>query len=252
MSNVEQLLNEIEVFDCNLTKVRIGNPYDGGYVLFEELCERTKVIFSLGVGDDVGFELDFVEKFPEVQRIHLIDNTINTLPEKHPKFFFHEENALSAYKRLDPRDNDLLKMDIEWCEWSIFDRLQHSVLNEFSQIIVEFHVVHVQTKKGLTPHFHSLYDFALEEINDRVFEGYLEVMKKLNRMFYIFHIHANNSLPKVKMDGLQFPPLIELSLVRQDLVNRALPTKKFFPIEGLDYPNKTDRPDIENVYPLGI
>lgn len=252
MNNVEQFLNEVEAFDCGLTKIRIGNEYDGGYVLLEELCERTDIIFSLGVGDDVGFELDFAEKFPGVQRIHLIDHTINTLPEKHPKFFFHEENARNVCERLDPMGNTLLKMDIEWCEWDILDRLKHSILNEFSQMVVEFHVIHAQTKKGLTPHFHSLYDYALEEINDRVFEEYLEVIKKLNGLFYTFHIHANNSLPKVKMNGVQFPPLIELSFVRQDLVNRAIPTKKHFPIKGLDFPNKTDRPDIKDVYPLGV
>ena len=84
-----------------------------------------------------------------------------------------------------------------------------------------------------------------------MFETHYKVLKKLNDLFYIYHIHANNSLPKVELNGYSFPPLIELSLVRKDLVKNTNMTNEIFPVKGLDFQNKTDRDDIEDFYPIG-
>jgi hypothetical protein len=75
----------------------------------------------------------------------------------------------------------------------------------------------------------------------------------LNTRFVLFHIHANNSLAVVNVGGHWFPPLLEASYVRRNLLPDVFLTKHKgqFPIEGLDYQNKSDRPDIINYYPLG-
>ena len=123
-------------------------------------------------------------------------------------------------------------------------------LLKFGQMLIEFHLVHVQTPDNLSPYFSNFYDNVYERVNQDLFGMYLGVMQRLNNWFYVFHIHANNSLPLANADGYYFPPLLELSFVRKDLVKTHKPTKDNFPIQGLDQPNKTNRPDILDYYPL--
>jgi hypothetical protein len=43
----------------------------------------------------------------------------------------------------------------------------------------------------------------------------------------------------------KLPQLVELTLVRRDLVPNAHKSDIFVPIKGVDYPNKSDRPDYD-------
>ena len=46
MKEIQKFLKEIKVYDCNLTKVRVGNESDGGYVALKELCEKTNIVYT--------------------------------------------------------------------------------------------------------------------------------------------------------------------------------------------------------------
>jgi hypothetical protein len=144
-------------------------------------------------------------------------------------------------------------MDIEWDEWGALDTISYRNLARFSQILLEIHAIPVQglDKLGFSSYFEGLHANIQRKLNNRIFAGYLETIERLKEYFYIYHIHANNSLPKVDVGGYNFPPLIELSLVRKDLVIDPVDDFSEYPVEGLDFPNKTDRPDIQGVYPLG-
>lgn len=252
MQTVKNLLNEIKVYDCNLTKIRIGNNCDGGYVAAKELCEKTDTVYSFGIGDDISFELHYINMFPNSKKIKLFDHTVDELPITHPKFSFHKQGIGNGYGTPENIfENSLLKMDVEYCEWEAFELFDNNSLKKFSQILVEFHIVHAEMRDHLTPYFQNFYEHALSQINSNLFIKYYHVIKKLNELFYIYHIHANNSLPKISVGGYDFPPLIELSLVRKDLVSDVHETETNFPIDSLDFPNKTDRADIACVYPLG-
>ena len=141
-------------------------------------------------------------------------------------------------------------MDIEWNEWKTFLNLEPDLIG-FDQILVEFHLIHAESKEDLSPYFQNLYRSAFKVINNNLFDMYCEVLEILNLNFYIFHIHANNSLPMIIVQGHTFPPLIELSFVRKDFVTKAILSMENFPVKGLDFPNKKDRPDIVNFYPWG-
>ncbi|MCK5615128.1 hypothetical protein KAR91_75390 [Candidatus Pacearchaeota archaeon] len=268
MKNISKFLKEIKVYDCNLTKVRIGNESDGGYVALKELCEKTNTVYSFGVENDVGFELDFVNRFPD-SHIRLFDPTIDSLPCDHKRFTFFKLGVGQNHERLQNimlgdivSSSKLLKMDIEWDEWGAFLEADIETICKFDQLLIEFHIVGIDTvlqteKPGfvgphhiLTPYFRKFYQSVYDKIRDSVFEAYYQVMKKLNKNFYIFHIHANNSLSEIEIDGYRFPPLIELGFVRKDLVENVCETEESFPVNGLDFPNKTDRPDIDLSYPL--
>lgn len=241
MDNIKNFLAEIKkVYDCGYTKVRFGNQYDGGYIVLDELCDVTDFIYSAGVGEDVSFELGFVTNNAHT-KVKLFDPTIYHSPIIHDNFEFFKskiDQTKEIYR------NSILKMDIEWDEWETLKLFSDGTLQKFNQILIEFHVVHTEPKKGLSPYFNKFYKGVYAQINEVLFETYYETIKRLNQYFYIYHIHANNSLPEITIGEYKFPPLLELSFVRKDLVREAIKIKTKYPIQGLDFPNKADRPDI--------
>ena len=251
-SNVKKLLDEIRVYDCELTKTRLGRPGDGGYVVLRELCEKTPKVYSFGVGDDTSFEREFADRFPQAEII-LHDPNVKELPSSDRRLSFLRYGIGLKYDRLsEVVEGSLLKMDIEWDEWATFLNFDEAELRRFSQLVVEFHLVHlVPEVDGHSPYFQQFHRDVAEKINEEMFGLYYEVLFKLNQAFRICHLHANNSLPPVQVNGLFFPPLLELTFVRKELIAAARPTAQSFPVPGLDHPNKIDRPDIVNYYPLG-
>ena len=141
MDNLGLLLNELSnVYDCGLTKIRVGNQHDGGYIVLKEICEKTEKVYSFGIGNDIGFEMDFVKKFPNA-KIECFDPTIESLPA-YPENMFTDK---IYYRREGPKsltdifDNSLLKMDIEGNEWDAIgstEMFNLKNLMKFSQIII--------------------------------------------------------------------------------------------------------------------
>jgi hypothetical protein len=259
MNNIKKFLQEIKIYDTDLTKIRLGNCGDGGYVVLQELCHNTKKLITLGVGDDIGFEIDFLNKF-NPENILLFDPIIEDIKEDNPKFTFFKHAFDWKHDSIkDIPNNSMLKIDIEWDEWETLLSFEaNDIINKFSQIIVEFHIIHVQPRDRLSLYFNNLYQTVLDKINQNLFLEYYSVLKNLNENFYIFHVHANNSLPKIAIEEgvghsrqrYLIPPLLEVSFVRKDLVDNVQESTTKSPVEGLDFPNKDDRTDLLNWYPM--
>lgn len=252
MRPIGDFFKKISVFNCGLTKTRVGGPNDGGYVVLKEICEKTDKVMTLGVGDDVSFELDFAERFPNADSYTLCDPTIQKLPGHHDKFNHVKKYAHQLYPEgfREHTGNSILKVDIECHEWELLKELKSDDLKRFSQILIELHVFHVEHKEnGHSPYFHMIIGDFFEQCNVDIFKKYNSGIDKILENFHIFHIHANNSLPLVHLDAWAFPPLIELSLVRKDLVGEVKMSDEEFPT-CIDRPNKTDRPDIVKYYPI--
>ena len=243
---VERFLSEIKVYDLPITKGRLGNDGDGGYVVSMEHLAMADHLFSFGIGNDVGFELDFLRLFPKA-RAHLFDPTIQRPPCDHERFSF-ERSGIDGRMRSGglPRGispDSILKVDAEWAEW---DALLVMPINRlrFSQIIIEFHALHLEARTGLSPYFTNLYSSLADGQNRNLFRLYGDAMVWINTWYRCFHIHANNSLPMVEVGGYSFPPLLEMSFLRNDLAGANIkPAAGPFPVPGLDFPNKKDRPD---------
>lgn len=244
-------LDEIVIYDCDVVKVRLGNQNDGGYVVAFDKCDGISEVYSFGVGDDVALELDLAKRFTNIERIKLYDPTIDHLPQTHDRFAFHKYGIGKGYAQPSTLGrNNFLKMDVEGHEWEALGNMHWAILNSFSQIIIEFHFLWVMPQTAMTPYFTSLYQRWADEQNDSAFSMYCDTLRRINSFFYCFHAHANNSLPLVTVNGLTFPPLLEMSFIRKDMVSDAAPTAENFPVFGLDMPNKVDRPDIIDWYPL--
>ena len=249
-------LDNILIFDTEYTKVRVGDKKDGGYVVLDEVSSYTEKLYSYGVETNTSFESDFCDRY-DCNAI-LFDHTVDG-PERYDDRFTFVKEGLSHVKThdCDTLHNHLqlygnperktLKMDIEWCEWDVFEQMPPHVLEDFDQILCEFHVIPMNYKDAHTPYFTNFHKDVYSKVNDMLFDQYSWVLQVLQEDYYIFHVHINNSLPCNYVGCEEIPPLIELSMVNQRLVDHPTLCCDRFPVKGLDYPNKTDRPDITHI-----
>ena len=264
MSAIFQFLNLLKIYDTKFKKIRIGPKHDGGYVLLNELIKKKTSLVSLGVGNDIAFDIDYLKKSLN-SKAYLYDKTSN-IKSKNKNLFFYKKNvsAFSNKKAKNIAINNLLnkfknkitlKIDIEGNEWHLLKQISKKNFKKISQMVVEFHLIHVDADKKIlskkyTPYFTKFYNYNYKSINNDLFKKYYEIVKKLKEFFYIFHIHPNNSLKKIYIENFNIPPLLEISFVNKKHVRKVGFTKNKYPIKNLDFPNKIDRSDIVNFYPF--
>lgn len=253
---IKDLYNFIKIYDVGYTPVRIGNKKDGGYIVLDEISKLSNVVYSYGISDDISFEEDFQAKYPK-NKIRMFDHTVSGICTNNSNLFFLKE-GLSSYKTEQLatiedhiqyyKDTNIehktLKIDIEWHEWDFFEKLNINTLKQFDQILCEFHIIPVVYKDSHSPYFTEFHKNTYLEINNMIYERYFNILKKIFSYYLPFHVHINNSLQPIIVNGIKVPSLVEISLVNKNLVKQYSPTTKRFPQPTLDYPNKTDRPDV--------
>ncbi len=175
--------------------------------------------------------------------IFMYDMTINALPFQHPNFHFFKEGIAGVKNPLEFLDtlenfiirnghennrNLILKMDVEGAEWGFLTSVSSNTLNQFDQIVLEFHNV-------------------IKSKNSAQMEKTIEAFKKLNQTHTPVHIHGNNWGAFLNIEGIGvFPDTPELTYVRNENHQFEDDTGIFLPIK-LDKPNNKFLPDI----PLG-
>jgi hypothetical protein len=216
-------------------KVRIGNDYDGGYVLPSTVLTCDAVL-SVGVGPDVSFDLALAQRGA---RVFQFDHTVIGVPEhqKHGNFIFEKkgwgsssegdfltlEDMLSRLNAVKPQ-RSLFKFDIEGAEYEVLDACRPEHFEGFSVIACEIHDLDKLTE----PLFFASVRRSLE---------------KLNAHHVPVHLHANNYQSMILVGGIPIPKVLELSFLRKDLDH--FPNISSDPIPGpLDRPNRPGVPDI--------
>ena len=215
------------------TKVRVGNDYDGGYVL-PDAALACEAVLSIGVGPDVSFDIALAERGARVAQF---DHTVEKPPPDHQNCTFFRlgwgpesrddllsfDDILARFDRLG-RPRSLLKFDIEGAEYDVLDSLDPEALRRFDVIVCEFH----QLDRLLETPF---YDTARR------------CLTTLTRFHAPVHLHANNYAPVSMVAGIPVPTVLELSFLRRDLDTFGGPSGE--PIPGpLDRPNHPYRVDI--------
>jgi hypothetical protein len=212
-------------------KVRIGRPYDGGYVVFNHKLNDVTSTYSYGINDDVSFELKYTAY--SNSPIHMYDHTIHGLPDSHPQFRFKKEagsceNIVNHVTENGDRSarSLFLKMDIEGHEWDLFKNIPMNVLGGFQQIVVEFHNL-----EFLQNHCFGFINMTQDEMAG--------VFERINSLFYLGHIHGNNC------GGIkEIPNTIECCYIRKDQVDQVPSVETIaYPLPGIDYPNNLNIPD---------
>jgi hypothetical protein len=188
---------------------RYGRDEDGGYVIYDNPLGATHLL-GYGVDKDVSFENQLTEAWGI--KATIFDHTIDEVPLTGPSVTYVKEGIGAStapplfslenhVKRFVPDgSNFILKMDVEGAEWDV---LRTADLSRVCQLIVEFH----------------------EPRGD-----YSDVIKKINEMFYLVHIHGNNchNQPWMYIDRVHvMPRYLECTYVRKDLVTVVPSTRKF-------------------------
>ena len=190
------------------TKIRVGRPFDGGYVMLDRF-DGLEAAYSLGINDDVSWDLEIADRgIPVFQ----YDHTIPELPERHPLFRWEPkqiagtvdparniEDLVTLVRRNGHENcrNLLLKCDIEGAEWSLMQQTPLDVLAQFRQIVMEVHDM-VYLADG----HHA--------------ENVLWAFRNLTSSHHVVHVHANNFSPFSIVGGTPFPTTLELTLIRKD------------------------------------
>lgn len=191
---------------------RIGPLTDGGYVILKDRILPDAVI-SLGVGNTSEFEKHFADfGVPCI----LVDATIDSPPITNRNFRFVKSFAglkirgpeyvsldeLIVQNDLSDSRNLLAQIDIEGSEYEVVLSSAHQTLDKFRQIVIECH----DTLSFLTPQGRRLWDIFFNHIS---------------QTHTLIHTHANNCCPPIRLRGFNWPNVIELSFVRNDLANKV-------------------------------
>lgn len=188
--------------------IRLGQKYDGGYVLLDDFAKNMRV-YSFGIANDVSFEKELADRGLQ---IFMHDHTIMQLPESHENFHFNKigishidepENHKLSMKTLLENNGDLgnnrliLKMDVEGAEWDFLINTPDEILSQFIQITFELHRLGGDGKSE---------------------EKILGSLNKLNRTHQVIWIHANNfgHIEKAE-EGLEIPAYIEITYLNRSL-----------------------------------
>jgi hypothetical protein len=235
-SEIVSLLSPMDVRDGNYS--RFGRNYDGGYVMLNDhRLRKSKAAYSLGICNDVSWDQAIAELGIDV---YMYDHTIESLPNEHPRFHFFRKGVTGREKGSDLEtlsaiiaknghsecDNMIMKMDIEGCEWDVFDESSAETVGLFSQIVVEFH--------GLSP-----------DMSDARYSQIRNALRKINQTHQSIHVHGNICESPVWIGGIVLPPIIEVTYVRRsDYEGRLVRNTRTFPTK-IDQPTFAGLPDLE-------
>lgn len=252
MNNItHEFLDQIKIYDVGLPKVRIGHPNDGGYILLEPLLDGVEVVYSFGVEEDVTFDIEFGKRYGSI--IRLYDHTIECIPQGEkggdvPHGIFYKQGIgsrtdgdIDTLQNYVDENNDngkrmILKMDVEGCEWDSLYCCSDELLCQFEHILMECHGHQFPYPNLSTDHYGQQLPY--------------EVLKKLNKNFYMFHAHPNNWGWNEPIGEYKIPTLLELSLVRKDLVKDVELYTGSYPTD-VDGRNNPNRPDVDiNFWPF--
>jgi len=196
------------LFPLNLTKevnwTRFGSRFDGGYLLVDDIS-KSDVCISLGVGDNISFDIDISKRCQDVM---MFDHTVEE-PEFSALNINFKKIGISSIPRSGfttleqiietiPIEVDLiLKIDIEGTEWDVFDAISEKYLSRFRQIVVEFH---------------DLFQIG----NLTLFNKIVNSLTKLSKTHHLMNFHANNWADFHLILGIPLPDVIEVTYLRRE------------------------------------
>lgn len=188
----------LTVYKCPFSKIRIGKPNDGGYVLADIPNIQYDMLLSCGIDKDISFELNFVNKYD--CECLAYDGTINSISIDDPSIKFIKKNigsnnndvTTNLHTEINEYQCICIKMDIEGWEYQWIESLPYILLNKIDQIIIEFHHPIAYRKH--------------------------EIFKFLNNTHYLIHFHANNCCGVVNNNGVDIPNVFECTYLHKKYI----------------------------------
>ena len=200
-------------------KRRTGADEDGGYVMLDDFA-RVTLAYSLGVSDDVSWDLDMAKLGIPVRQF---DYSVEGPPVANPLFSFSKTKIEKVGDLgLSEEPGPILKIDIEGSEWGFLANASPEELAKFQQITGEFH------------DFDRYHEPEWQQAAVRAF-------RKLGETHQLIHLHGNNRSSSFDTGRFRLPIALELSYVLKSAYSFE---KTDEPFPGpLDRPNDKAAPD---------
>lgn len=232
------LKKEIFPYKTPYTKKRYGGDADGSYVFLEELINESKFVYSFGINtgvDAIKFDLEMANMG---KTVFMYDGSIDSPSVTHSNCVFTKEyiskdNFLNCLKNNNHLSEDkmVLKVDIDGCEYDLFNNNIEQIAKHFNQISMEIHSLIEEAPPEWKIDSLNLALMKDKEIKKLFFHN-------VKKHYNIVHIHANNHSPRY----VDFPSSIEVLFLRKDFPVGEVENTRY-PIKGLDYPNYDGRED---------
>ena len=229
-----KILAELKLVTLKNCKMkRFGQDYDGGYLLCANFLDTAQAAYSYGIdgrdswGCQVSRELGirnhqydcFNTNEPKCEGGHFIFHPECIGPKKESKEgrkFDTLENQIQNSK--ESGQGIIIKMDVEGAEWDSLLSTSEETLQNIDQLVIEFH----------------------SEDNEKE----IELLKKLNKHFYLVNLHYNNNACNEKY--LPLPSRVyEVLYVNKRIGIVDEKSKKHLNPNPLDMPNKRSVQDCQ-------
>lgn len=231
-------INDLIIYKTHYNKLRIGRNGDGGYVVLDIPNINYDMFISGGISNDDSFEHEFINKYKNIS-CEAFDFSVDKLPHPSDRINFNKKfistinndkyTNLNFY--MEKYNNIFLKLDIEGSEHKWFEYLNDIQLNSISQMVVEFHYY-----PNITKNF--------------------KYFSKINKFFYLVHLHANNCRTKLSNSGLfeykgnNIPWVFECTFINKRYIDNVKVNNIQVPDNSFDYKNIHNNDDIElNYFP---
>ena len=229
-SEVRNFIERFKEKYISTNLIRIGGEGEGGYLL-PDCLHDFKYCFSPGVDVVANFE-DEISKNYGIKSF-MADASVSSPPIENdnfkfiPKYLGSRTNGqfitLSDWMDqsiMNESGQKILQMDIEGGEYDVLSYESAEKISEFAILNIEFH--------------------GLQNIFERNFLKLLtSIFEKIYKNFSICHVHPNNCLPIVELDGIEIPPVIEVTFIRNDIIEKVKNS------ENIRLPHKLDRKNVQ-------
>jgi hypothetical protein len=214
-------LTHLEVYESPFPKKRLGQDWDGGYIICDIPNVNYNLLLSGGIAGDISFEEDFLKMYPNC-KCNAYDGTISSINTSNNNITFIKKNIgivntndeTNLKNEIENNTDIVLKMDIEGGEVPWFTSLTREEIGKFHQIFIEFH-----------------YPFTpIEE----------EIFKKISFSFLLVHLHGNNCCGVRKISNVDIPNLFECTYL-----NKKFFTSKHPPLNTAKLPSPLDMANIQ-------
>lgn len=246
----ELFFKKLRPLDSSYQLIRVGSGNDGGYLIPNDL-DGIKYCISPGVGKTINFERDLLERFniksfladPTVERpnnlkagidfesigISYVRDILEIKTMESQELKLSKMYTLKEFMSLKVPDTEsdlILQMDIENAEYLALLSSSLETLSRFRIMIVEFH--------SIPKIFNEIY---FEQVVAPLFN-------KLNAIFYIAHVHANNVAKPIKFFNYEIPHSLEITFHNRGRINSE-EEPKFKAIRNeLDSPCDPTKPEV--------
>ena len=220
-SEISYILKNLLPYKTEFDLIRMGENNDGGYLIPNDLS-GVKKNYSAGIGTLTKFEKDLEEKFSIISNMLDFNEIDQKILPKRSKFLRRKIDIISSKESIsindwleEEKDEILLKMDIEGDEYLTMASISEKNLKKIRILVLELHDLR---------HLRNYF----------FFKTFRKVILKINKLFYVCHLHVNNVSKVKNIGGYMVPDMLEITFIRKDRV-------KNFSREFAILPNKLDR-----------